>query len=91
MAEVCGHIASVPLDRSKPLWEMWVIEASPTRTRTQGGLFAVMIKVHHAAADGVTGANLLSQLCSLEADCLRRTRWKVLAAEAGSRSPRGVW
>lgn len=26
MSEVCAHIASVPLDRSRPLWEMWVIE-----------------------------------------------------------------
>lgn len=26
VSEVCGHIASLPLDRRRPLWEMWVIE-----------------------------------------------------------------
>ncbi|MFP3670412.1 wax ester/triacylglycerol synthase family O-acyltransferase, partial [Priestia sp. SIMBA_032] len=26
LADFCAHIAGVPLDRSKPLWEMWVIE-----------------------------------------------------------------
>jgi diacylglycerol O-acyltransferase len=66
LAEVCGHIASVPLDRSRPLWEMWVIEGVADTDPCGGGLLAVMTKVHHAAVDGVTGANLLSQLCSAE-------------------------
>lgn len=57
LAEVCGHIASVQLDRSKPLWEMWVIEGC-----AQEDSLAVMIKVHHAAVDGVSAANLLNQL-----------------------------
>jgi WS/DGAT/MGAT family acyltransferase len=33
-----------------------------------GGRLAVMTKVHHAGVDGVTGANLMSQLCSTEPD-----------------------
>jgi diacylglycerol O-acyltransferase len=66
VAEVCGHIASAPLDRSRPLWEMWVIEGVADTDPRGGGLLAVMTKVHHAAVDGVTGANLLSQLCSVE-------------------------
>jgi diacylglycerol O-acyltransferase / wax synthase len=68
LADICGHIASVPLDRSRPLWEMWVIEGVADTDPEAGGLLAVMTKVHHAAVDGVTGANLLSQLCSVEAD-----------------------
>jgi WS/DGAT/MGAT family acyltransferase len=71
LAEICGHIAALPLDRSRPLWETWVIEglASSAGTDAQpGGRLAVMTKVHHAGVDGVTGANLMSQLCSTEAD-----------------------
>src|ERR1700742_1122321 len=55
LAEICGHIASLPLDRSRPLWETWVIE-------NVAGTDA------HAGGDGVTGANLMSQLCSTEPD-----------------------
>jgi diacylglycerol O-acyltransferase len=68
LAEICGHIASLPLDRTRPLWEMWVIEGVAGTDAQQGGRLAVMTKVHHAAVDGVTGANLMSQLCSTEAD-----------------------
>jgi diacylglycerol O-acyltransferase / wax synthase len=66
LAEICGHIATKPLDRDRPLWEMWVIEGVADTDPQAGGVLAVMTKVHHAAVDGVTGASLLSQLCSLE-------------------------
>jgi diacylglycerol O-acyltransferase / wax synthase len=68
LAEVCGHIATAPLERDRPLWEMWVIEGVADTDPRAGGVLAVMTKVHHAAVDGVTGANLLSQLCSVEPD-----------------------
>jgi diacylglycerol O-acyltransferase / wax synthase len=68
LSEICGHIASLPLDRTRPLWEMWVIENVGGTDPKQGGRLAVMTKVHHAAVDGVTGANLMSQLCGTEPD-----------------------
>jgi diacylglycerol O-acyltransferase len=68
LGEICGHIASLPLDRSRPLWEMWVIENIAGTDAHGGGRLAVMTKVHHAGVDGVTGANLMSQLCTTEAD-----------------------
>src|SRR6185312_13725147 len=68
LAEVCGHIASAPLDRDRPLWEMWVIEGVCDTDPCAGGVLAVMTKVHHAAVDGVSGANLFSQLCTVEPD-----------------------
>lgn len=68
LAEICGHIASLTLDRSRPLWEMWVIENVANTDAHDGGRIAVLTKVHHAGVDGVTGANLMSQLCTTEPD-----------------------
>jgi diacylglycerol O-acyltransferase len=68
LGEICGHIASLNLDRSRPLWEMWVIENVAGTDAHDGGRLAVMTKVHHSGVDGVTGANLMSQLCTTEPD-----------------------
>jgi diacylglycerol O-acyltransferase / wax synthase len=63
LAEICGYVAGLPLDRDRPLWEMWVLEGG-ARSNT----VAMLLKVHHAVVDGVAGANLLAQLCSLQPD-----------------------
>jgi diacylglycerol O-acyltransferase / wax synthase len=62
LAELCAHMAGIPLDRSRPLWEMYVIEGLAS------GQVAVFTKMHHATVDGVSGANMISVLCSLEPD-----------------------
>ena len=61
LAEICGYIAGLPLDRDRPLWEMWVLEGG-----ARPDSVAIMLKFHHAVVDGVVGANLLAQLCSME-------------------------
>ncbi|WP_345267270.1 wax ester/triacylglycerol synthase family O-acyltransferase [Nocardioides nanhaiensis] len=64
LAELTAHLAGQPLDRSRPLWEMWAIEGYDDGERD--GLVALFTKMHHATVDGVSGANLVSHLCSLE-------------------------
>jgi diacylglycerol O-acyltransferase / wax synthase len=68
LAEIAGHIASLQLDRSRPLWEMWVIEGIAGTDASKDGRLAVMTKMHHAGVDGVSGANLMSVLCTTEPD-----------------------
>ena len=60
LTELCAHMAGIPLDRSRPLWEMCVIEGLAS------GQVAVFTKMHHATVDGVSGSNMISVLCSLE-------------------------
>ncbi len=66
LAELTSHFAGLPLDRSCPLWEMWVIEGYDGGHDHES--VVVFMKMHHATVDGVSGFNLLSHLCSLEAD-----------------------
>ncbi|ORA15491.1 WS/DGAT/MGAT family O-acyltransferase [Mycobacterium arosiense] len=63
LADICGHIAGLALDRDRPLWEMWVIEGLHGTDA-----LSVVVKVHHAVVDGVGGAHLLAQVCSTAPD-----------------------
>ena len=58
--DAVGKIASTPLDRSRPLWEMYFIEG------LANGRIAVLGKIHHALADGVASANLLARGMDLQ-------------------------
>ena len=52
--EAIGQIASTPLDRAYPLWEMYFVEGLANHR------IAVVVKIHHALADGVASANLMA-------------------------------
>jgi WS/DGAT/MGAT family acyltransferase len=60
LGEMAAQIASVPLDRSRPLWEMWVIEG------LKQDRIGVVSKVHHCAIDGASGAELMVHLFDLD-------------------------
>ncbi len=62
LTALTAHLAGLPLDRSRPLWEMWVIEGYADE---DGEKVVVFSKMHHATVDGVSGSNLVSALCSL--------------------------
>jgi diacylglycerol O-acyltransferase / wax synthase len=54
-----GDLAGRPLDRSRPLWDLHVVEG------LEDGRIAVVTIIHHAAIDGVSGAELMAGLFDL--------------------------
>jgi diacylglycerol O-acyltransferase len=54
-----ARIMSQQLDRSKPLWEMWIVEG------LEDGGFAVISKTHHALIDGISGVDLATVMFDL--------------------------
>jgi diacylglycerol O-acyltransferase len=62
LMKLTAHLAALPLDRSRPLWEMWVIEGF------EDDRIVVFSKMHHSTVDGISGSNLISHLCSLSPD-----------------------
>jgi WS/DGAT/MGAT family acyltransferase len=56
LAEQVARIYARPLDRSRPLWELYLIHGLP-RDRV-----AVMSKIHHAVIDGMSGAEIMGAL-----------------------------
>ena len=59
LADLAGDITGQQLDRSKPLWEIWVIEG------LADGRIGLIVKMHHSTVDGVSGAALLTVLFDL--------------------------
>ncbi len=56
LRNLTARIFSQALDRSKPLWEMWLIEGF------EGGRFALISKTHHSLIDGIAGVDLATVL-----------------------------
>jgi WS/DGAT/MGAT family acyltransferase len=56
LLRMVARIHSQPLDRSKPLWENWLVEG------LEGGRFAIISKTHHALVDGISGVDLATVL-----------------------------
>ncbi len=59
LAEQVARSFSRPLDRSRPLWELYLIHG------LQGGQVALLTKIHHAVVDGLSGAEILGVLLDL--------------------------
>jgi WS/DGAT/MGAT family acyltransferase len=60
-----SRIASQPLDRTKPLWEFWMVEGLEGTAEAGGERFAMICKTHHALVDGVSGVDLATVLFDL--------------------------
>ena len=73
--QLVGRVMSHPLDRRRPLWEMWVIEG------LGDDRWAMLSKVHHCMVDGIAGSDLLAVIMDLEPDA------SVLAPDNWSPAP----
>src|SRR3954452_22155317 len=56
---LAARVHSQALDRSKPLWEMWLVHG------LEGDRFALITKTHHALVDGVAGVDLATVMFDL--------------------------
>ncbi len=62
LRNIAARIFSQQLDRSKPLWELWLIEG------LSEGRFAIVGKSHHCLVDGVSGVDITTVLYEAERD-----------------------
>ncbi len=60
LKQLAGRLFSQRLDRSKPLWEMWLV------AHMAGERFALIAKTHHALVDGISGVDITTVLFDLE-------------------------
>jgi diacylglycerol O-acyltransferase / wax synthase len=79
LAETVARIFARPLDRGRPLWEIYFIHGLPD------GHVALLTKIHHAVVDGVSGNEILAVL--LDPGPEGRELPPASAAQAGQRAP----
>jgi diacylglycerol O-acyltransferase / wax synthase len=65
LRKLVGRVMAQQLDRSKPLWEIWVVEG------LEDGRWAMLAKTHHALVDGISGTDLLAVIMDLRPDAVR--------------------
>lgn len=59
LRRLAGRVHSQRLDRSKPLWELWLVQG------LEQNRFALLSKTHHALVDGVSGVDIATVLFDL--------------------------
>jgi WS/DGAT/MGAT family acyltransferase len=62
LRSLAARIFSPPLDRTRPLWEMTFVEGLEDVPQVPPGSVAIISKIHHAAIDGVSGADMMGVL-----------------------------
>jgi len=73
LSNLVSRLVALPLDRTRPLWEIWLIEG------LEGGQVGLLSKVHHAAIDGAAGNELLVALLDLSPEVVYHvpeTEWE---------------
>ncbi len=62
LRRLCSRTFSQPLDRSRPLWEMVLVEGLDHIPQIPPGSVAIINKIHHACIDGMSGADIIGML-----------------------------
>ena len=62
LRRLAGRVFAQALDRSKPLWELWLVD------RVGEDRFALISKTHHALVDGVSGVDISTVLVDVDPD-----------------------
>jgi diacylglycerol O-acyltransferase len=75
LRNLAGRVFAQLLDRTKPLWELWMVEG------LEDGRWALVSKVHHCMVDGIAGTDLMSILFDTNPDA------RLPAAEPWSPEP----
>jgi diacylglycerol O-acyltransferase len=60
LRRLAGRVFAQQLDRSKPLWEIWLVDG------VGEDRFALVCKTHHALVDGISGVDIMAVLFDLE-------------------------
>jgi diacylglycerol O-acyltransferase len=68
LKRLAARIFSQRLDRTRPLWEIWIVEG------LEGDRAALISKVHHAVIDGLAGVELMAALLSMSDDASFKAR-----------------
>ncbi len=68
LKQLAGRLFSQRLDRSKPLWEIWLVE------KMAGERFALIAKTHHALVDGISGVDITTVLFDTARDPVPTSR-----------------
>lgn len=81
LQDLTARIFSQQLDRSKPLWEMWLIEG------LEDDRFALITKTHHSLIDGIAGVDLATVLFDLSPDPPQIPYWGAPGSHIRNRGP----
>jgi WS/DGAT/MGAT family acyltransferase len=82
LSEQVARLHARPLDRSRPLWELYLI------TGLRGGRAAIYNKIHHCAIDGVSGGDILAAVLDLSPEGRPAPEAEVFE---GQRPPGSAW
>ncbi len=85
LRRLAGRVFAQRLDRSKPLWELWLVD------RVGDDRFAIVAKTHHCLVDGISGVDITTVLFDLDPEPAELPRPPSRGCHGPSRRGRRCW